>query len=162
MGKADTIDLQVNGMPFKLEVDENRSLLDVLREELGLKGSHFGCGLGLCGACTVLVDRRPVPACDTPAWSVAGKEVTTIEGIAVHGLAKELQDEFVRQSAAQCGYCTSGMIVACTGLLLANNAPSDAEIKGALDGNLCRCGAHLRIVRAVQNVREFLNQARHE
>lgn len=148
---AGPLDLEVNGRPLRLEVDADRSLLDVLREELGLRGSHFGRGLGLCGACTVLVERRPVLACDTPLWSVAGKRVTTIEGIAVHGPARRVQQEFVRQNAAQCGYCTSGMVVACVGLLLANPAPSDTEIKAALDRNLCRCGSHLRILRAVGN-----------
>lgn len=151
------LDLNINGMPVKLELDENRSLLDVLRAEMGLTGSHFGCGSGLCGACTVLVNQRPALACDTPVWSVAGKSITTIEGVAAHELGQKVQDEFMRCNAAQCGYCTSGMVMACVGLLWADSAASDTQIKNALDGNLCRCGAHLRIVRAVKNVSAALS-----
>ena len=144
------LEFEVNGEPRRLAVDAQRSLLDLLREELGLRGSHFGCGLGLCGACTVLVDDRPTLACDTPAWSVAGKRVTTIEAAGALALARCVQQEFIRHNAAQCGYCTSGMVMACVGLLLANPTPTDAELRAALDRNLCRCGSHLRILRAVR------------
>jgi nicotinate dehydrogenase subunit A len=144
------LEFEVNGEPCRLDVDADRSLLDLLREELGLRGSHFGCGLGLCGACTVLVDDRAALACDTPAWSVAGKRVTTIEGAAALALARCVQQEFIRHNAAQCGYCTSGMVMACVGLLLADPLPSDARLRAALDRNLCRCGSHLRILRAVR------------
>jgi len=144
------LEFVVNGEPRRLDVDADRSLLDLLREELGLRGSHFGCGLGLCGACTVLVDDRATFACDTPAWSVAGKRVTTIEGAKTLALARCVQQEFIRHNAAQCGYCTSGMVMACVGLLLADPAPSEAQVRTALDRNLCRCGSHLRILRAVR------------
>lgn len=145
------LEFEVNGEPRRLEVDADRSLLDLLREELGLRGSHFGCGLGLCGACTVLVDDRPMLACDTPAWSMAGKRVTTIEGAGALALARCVQQEFIRHNAAQCGYCTSGMVMACVGLLLADPMPTDAQVRAALDRNLCRCGSHLRILRAVRS-----------
>lgn len=152
-----SLNLNVNGVPCKFELDQNRSLLDVLRTELRLTGSHFGCGSGLCGACTVLVNQRPALACNTPMWSLAEKSVTTIEGIAEHELGQKIQDELIRCNAAQCGYCTSGMVMACVGLLAAGAVVSDAQIKSALDGNLCRCGVHLRIVRAVKNVSAALS-----
>lgn len=156
------LQFEVNGEPRRLWVDADRSLLDLLREELGLRGSHFGCGLGLCGACTVLVDDRPMLACDTPAWSVMGKRVTTIEGAGAGALARCVQQEFIRHGAAQCGYCTSGMVMACVGLLLANPMPTDAQLRAALDRNLCRCGSHLRILRAVHSAAARWAEHRHE
>lgn len=120
-------------------------LLDVLRGELGLVGSRFGCGVGQCGACFVLLDGHPAPACDTPLWSVAGKAVTTVEGLREHALL----DAFLAEQAAQCGYCVSGILVSAAALLAREPHPDEAAVKDALDRHLCRCGAHGRMVRAV-------------
>jgi len=120
-------------------------LLDVLRGELGLVGSRFGCGVGQCGACFVLLDGHPAPACDTPLWSVAGKAVNTVEGLREHALL----DAFLAEQAAQCGYCVSGILVSAAALLAREPHPDEAAVKDALDRHLCRCGAHGRMVRAV-------------
>lgn len=144
--------LVVNGARRDIEADPGRSLLDILRNELGLKGSRFGCGQGECGACMVLLDGRAVPACDTPLWAADGKEVVTVEGLQDHPVGLRLQREFVRQQAAQCGYCTAGLLVAATGLLAVRPAVDEAGIRSELDRNLCRCGAHGRVVQAVSKV----------
>ena len=136
--------LRVNGEQHEVAAAHDARLLDVLRDELQLKGTRFGCGTGECGACHVLVDGRSVPACDTPLWAVLTHEVTTVEG-----LDAALRQAFIHEQAAQCGYCSSGMLVAAAALLRANTRPSDAQVRAALDGHLCRCGAHNRIVRAV-------------
>jgi len=138
------IRLSVNGVEHALRAAPGARLIDVLRDELGLKGTRLGCGANQCGACHVLVDGRSVAACDTPLWSVQGKAVTSVEG-----LDARLRQAFVDEQAAQCGYCSSGMLVAAAALLRVNARPSDAEVRSALDGHLCRCGAHNRIVRAV-------------
>lgn len=134
----------INGRSCDLRASDTARLLDVLRDELGLPGTRFGCGTGHCGACQVLLDGRPVPACDTPMWACAGHELTTVEG-----LAPTLRQAFVDEQAAQCGYCSSGVMVAAAALLQRQPHPSEAEVRQALDGHLCRCGAHNRIVRAV-------------
>ena len=134
----------VNGVERHLEGGAQARLLDALRDELGLKGTRFGCGEGACGACQVLVDGRPLPACDTPLWAVAGRQVTTVEG-----LPPGLAAAFCAEQAAQCGFCSSGMLVAAAALLATVPQPSAADVRAALDGHLCRCGAHPRIVRAV-------------
>lgn len=141
--------IQVNGARHELDAQDQRFLLDILRNELGLKGSHFGCGEGNCGACMVLVDDVPVYACNTPLWSVAGKQVVTVEGLADRPIGARVQRAFVRHGAAQCGYCTSGMVVAATGLLAGNSCPSGKEIREHMARNLCRCGSHLRVIRAI-------------
>ncbi|MFI5610798.1 (2Fe-2S)-binding protein [Amycolatopsis sp. NPDC051903] len=138
--------LTVNGRPRQVRTEDDTALLYVLRNHLGLKGTRFGCGLGLCGSCSVLVDGRPVHSCDTPVWSVEGKEITTVEGL---GDAHPVARAIVAGQAAQCGYCTSGVVVAAAALLAGNPDPSDAQVRAALDGNLCRCGVHNRVVRAV-------------
>jgi nicotinate dehydrogenase subunit A len=138
------IRLSVNGVEHALRAAPAARLIDVLRDELGLKGTRLGCGANQCGACHVLVDGRSVAACDTPLWSVQGKSVTSVEG-----LDARLRQAFVDEQAAQCGYCSSGMLVAAAALLRVTARPSDAEVRAALDGHLCRCGAHNRIVRAV-------------
>jgi aerobic-type carbon monoxide dehydrogenase small subunit (CoxS/CutS family) len=127
-------------------------LLYVLRNDLKLKGARFGCGLGLCGACTVLVDGKPVQSCDFPLSAAAGKAVLTIEGLSTNGRLHPLQQAFVDEQAAQCGYCVTGIIMTAKALLDANPQPSEAEIRAALKGNLCRCGTHQRILRAIQRV----------
>jgi nicotinate dehydrogenase subunit A len=141
--------LTVNGTPHEVDCDPDTPLLYVLRNELGLLAAKFGCGLGLCGACNVLVDGHPVHSCDTPVWAVEGKQVTTLEGLGDDGRPHRLQETFVEQQALQCGYCTAGMIVSGAALLAREPAVDEAGVRRALDANLCRCGAHNRIVRAV-------------
>jgi nicotinate dehydrogenase subunit A len=141
----ETFSLLVNGAQVTVEADRDTPLLYALRNQLALKGTRFGCGLGLCGSCNVLVDGRVTPSCDTPLWSVAGKEVLTVEGLGDSALQRALIDE----QAAQCGYCVSGVVMTATALLARNSGPSKDEVREALDGNLCRCGAHNRMVRAV-------------
>jgi nicotinate dehydrogenase subunit A len=151
---TEPVTLRVNGADHEVGCDPDTPLLYVLRNDLGLLGAKFGCGLGLCGACNVLVDGHPVRSCDTPVWSVAGKEVTTVEGLGTDGGPHPLQEAFVEQQALQCGYCTAGMLV--TGAALLDREPDvdEAGVRRALDGNLCRCGAHNRIVRAVLAARD--------
>jgi aerobic-type carbon monoxide dehydrogenase small subunit (CoxS/CutS family) len=145
-----TIGFRLNGKPVHLEVDPSRALLWVLRYDLGLTGAKYGCGEGLCGACTVLVGRQAVRSCTLEMKDVAGKEVTTIEGLAKNGELHPVQKAFVDHDALQCGYCTPGMIMNAYGLLLNNPQPSRRQIIESMDGNLCRCGAHQRIVQAIQ------------
>ena len=145
---TEPLPLRVNGAEHEVACDPDTPLLYVLRNDLGLLGAKFGCGLGQCGACNVLVDGHPVHSCDTPVWSVAGKEVTTVEGLGAEG-PHPLMEAFVEQQALQCGYCTAGMIVTGAALLEREPDVDEAGVRRALDGNLCRCGAHNRIVRAV-------------
>ena len=140
-----TIELQVDGRACRIDgAAADEPLLDALRDRLGLKGSRFGCGAGECGACQVLLDGRPVASCITPLRAAEGRTVTTVEGVDA-----ALRQAFVDEQAAQCGYCSSGMLVVAAALLARRPDPSDAEVRAALDGQLCRCGAHNRIVRAV-------------
>ena len=141
--------LTVNGNSHAVEVDPETPLLYVLRNDLKLKGARFGCGLGQCGACTVLVDGKPVQSCDIPLSAAAGKSIVTVEGLAANGKPHPLQQAFITEQAAQCGYCITGIIMASKALLDANPNPSDADIRAALKGNLCCCGTHHRILRAV-------------
>ena len=149
MSSGGTVALQVNNAPRQIEADADLPLIDALRDLLDLKGTRFGCGAGQCGACFVLVGGHPVPACDTPLWAVAGKAVTTVEGLGSPAAPHPLQQAFIDEQAAQCGYCTSGMLISAAALLRRNPQPSEAEVKEALERNLCRCGTHNRIVRAV-------------
>ena len=134
----------VNGKPVEVKASENTPLLYVLRNDLGLVGSRFGCGSGQCGACFVMVDGKAMASCDLPVSFVPGKSVTTIEG-----LSGKVQKALLAEQAAQCGYCMSGIVVSATALLARNASPSESEVKEALDKNLCRCGSHNRVVRAV-------------
>lgn len=143
------IRFRLNGAERIVDGDPDRFLLDVLRGELGLTGPHFGCGAGECGACNVLVGDRAVSSCDTPLWSVAEQNVTTLEGLGRAERPHPLQRAFVDEQAMQCGYCISGILVSAAALLQQNPTPSSDEVKAALDRNLCRCGSHNRIVRAV-------------
>ena len=145
------ITFSLNGKPIALEVEANRTLLWVLRNDLSTTGTKFGCGLGDCGACTVLVDGRAEQACTLAVRRVQGREVTTIEGLAEGDRLHPVQEAFVKHDALQCGYCTPGMIMQAVSLLTYNPRPSREEILEEMDGNLCRCGAHHRIVRAVQD-----------
>ena len=142
--------LTVNGRAWTGEVRSGATLLDLLRDELRLTGAKLGCGEGLCGSCTVLADRRPVAACTTPASSVAGARITTIEGLAPEGRLHPVQEAFVRAQAFQCGFCTPGMVTAAVALLERTPSAGEDEIKRALNGHLCRCGAYPRIVEAVR------------
>ena len=139
----------VNGTERAIRCEPDAPLLDVLRQDLGLSGPRFGCGVGLCGACFVLIGGRARSSCDVPAWAAEGQDITTVEGLLYDGTMHPVQQAMVDEQAAQCGYCTSGMIMSAVALLRANPAPTEAEVRSALDGNLCRCGSHQRIVRAV-------------
>src|SRR5690349_17545288 len=141
--------VRVNGRTLEVRAELDTALLYVLRNHLGLKGTRFGCGLGVCGACLVLVDGHPAYSCDTPLWAVDGKDVTTIEGLGADGEPHPVARAIVSHQAAQCGYCMSGIVVQAARLLADNPDPSEAEVRAALDDNLCRCGAHNRVVRAV-------------
>ena len=151
-----TITIQVNGSTHAVAAEPETPLLYVLRNDLKLKGARFGCGLGQCGACTVLVEGKPVQSCDFPLSAAAGKAVTTVEGLAINGKLHPLQQAFITEQAAQCGYCVTGIIMAAKALLDANPRPSDADIRAALKGNLCRCGTHQRILRAIRRAAEEL------
>jgi nicotinate dehydrogenase subunit A len=141
--------IKVNGVERAVAADPATSLLAVLRGELGLTATHFGCGLSQCGACNVLIDGHAVAACDTPLWSAAGTDITTVEGLGTPEQPHPLQSAFMAEQAMQCGYCVSGILISAAALLARNGDPSEAEVRAALDGNLCRCGAHNRMVRAV-------------
>jgi aerobic-type carbon monoxide dehydrogenase small subunit (CoxS/CutS family) len=145
-----TIELDVNGHRHHLDVEATRSLLSVLREELELTGTKYGCGEGQCGACTVLLGNQAVRSCSTPVSAAAGHPVTTIEGLEREGRLHPVQQAFLDEGAMQCGYCTPGMIMAAVGLLRANAAPNEQQIVGGLQGNVCRCGAYPRVVAAVR------------
>ena len=145
-----SVRFRLNGAETEIDADPDRSLLDVLRGQLGVTGPHFGCGAGECGACNVILGDHAVSACDTPLWSLQGKEILTIEGLGSAARPHPLQRAFIAEQAMQCGYCTSGILISAAALLMRNPVPDDAEIKAALDRNLCRCGAHNRIVRAVK------------
>jgi nicotinate dehydrogenase subunit A len=143
--------LVINGQPQDLDVDPDRTVLDVLRHTLDLTGTKYGCGEGQCGACTVLIDNQPVRSCLVRVGAVAGAAITTIEGLTpADGSLHPLQQAFLDHQALQCGYCTPGMIVAAAGLLAAQPNPTDAQIIAALDRNLCRCGTYPRIIAAVR------------
>ncbi|MFM9973565.1 MAG: (2Fe-2S)-binding protein [Beijerinckiaceae bacterium] len=144
------LSLVVNGRPCTPQSDPELMLLDLLRGELGLMATRFGCGEGLCGACNVLADGRAVTACNTPVWSVTGKAITTLEGLGNRDNPHPLQQAFIDEQAMQCGYCISGIMISAAALLAVRPEPTDGEIRSALDANLCRCGAHNRIVRAVR------------
>lgn len=147
-----SLELTVNGVLRQVIADPETPLLYVLRNDLKLKGSRYGCGLGQCGACTVIVDGKALQSCDVPVSAVAGKSITTIEGIATTDEPHPLQRAFIGEQAAQCGYCLSGIIMSAKALLDRNPSPSDSEIREALAGNLCRCGTHTRILRAIKSV----------
>lgn len=148
------ISINVNGATHGVDADGETPLLYILRNDLKLKGARFGCGIGSCGACTVVIDGKAVQSCDISLAAVAGKGITTLEGIGSREKMHALQSAFVAEQAAQCGYCTSGIIMTAYALLERNAHPSDAEIRAALDGNICRCGTHARILRAIKKAAE--------
>jgi aerobic-type carbon monoxide dehydrogenase small subunit (CoxS/CutS family) len=147
-----TIGFRLNGKPTTLDTNVDRKLLWVLRTDLGLTGTKYGCGVGLCGACTVLVDGKAVRSCHTALESIENKDVVTIEGLAQGGKLHPMQEAFVEHGGFQCGYCTPGMIMTCVGLLHEQPAPTHDAIAKGLEQNLCRCGAHQRILAAVEAV----------
>ena len=149
------ISLTVNGKQQRLDVPPDTPLLWVLRETLGLTGTKFGCGMNQCGACTVHVDGKPMRSCQTPISSVAGKKVTTIEGLSADS-SHPLQQAWIAEQVPQCGYCQSGQIMAAAALLAANRRPSDQDIDAAMDGNICRCGTYQRIRRAIHRAARMM------
>ncbi len=148
----ETIQFKLNGKPMRLEVDGDRKLLWVLRTDLNLTGTKFGCGESLCGACTVIVGKEAVRSCQLPVKEIRGKEVLTIEGLAKDGNLHPLQKAFADHGALQCGFCTPGMIMNAYAMLLKNPKPTRAQIIDGMEDNLCRCAAHKRIVEAVESV----------
>jgi nicotinate dehydrogenase subunit A len=148
--------INVNGQVHVVDVDDTTPLLYILRNDLKLKGARFGCGIGACGACTVVIDGNAVQSCDIPLSAAAGRQVTTIEGIGSIAKMHALQSAFIAEQAAQCGYCTSGIVMTAYALLERNPRPSESEIRTALDGNLCRCGSHGRVLRAVKRAAQEL------
>ena len=146
----DVHELRINGKTVRVDADRDRPLLGVLRDDLGLTGSKYGCGEGRCGACTVLIDGEPARSCVTKLGAVASREVTTIEGLEKDGRLHPLQQAFLDAGAMQCAYCTSGMIVAGVGLLRQNPDPDRQEIVEYMDGNICRCGTYPRIIAAIR------------
>jgi nicotinate dehydrogenase subunit A len=152
--------IEVNGKPRMVQADAETPLLYVLRNDLGLCGTRYGCGLGQCGACTVIVDGNAVQSCDVPASAVAGKRITTVEALGSDDALHPLQKAFIAEQAAQCGYCASGVLMAAKALLDVNPDPSDADIRNALERNLCRCGTHSRILRAIKRAAKELRGAR--
>jgi nicotinate dehydrogenase subunit A len=162
-----TLTLQVNGRSRAVQADAETPLLYALRNDLGLIGTRYGCGLGQCGACTVIIDGKAVQSCDVPVSAAVGKQITTVEALGTVENEVENADEklhplqraFIAEQAAQCGYCASGILMAAKALLDVNRNPSDADIRAALEGNLCRCGTHGRILRAIKHAAEEMRKA---
>lgn len=150
----------LNGKQQRLSTDPRRSLLDVLREDLGLTGTKFGCGEGQCRACTVLLDGNPIRSCQTEIAEVEGRKIETIEGLAGDQNLHPVQEAFVKENAMQCGYCVPGMIMATVGLLKRNPKPTQAQIIDALNGNICRCCGYVNILKAVQRAAQLTKEAK--
>ena len=151
------IPIIVNGKKYQVDIDSDTPLLWALRENLGLTGTKFGCGIAQCGACTVHVDGQPIRSCITPVGSVKGKRITTIEGLSANG-SHPLQKAWIAEEVPQCGYCQSGQIMSAAALLAAKPKPSDADIDAAMSGNICRCGTYQRIRRAIHRAAGNLAQ----
>jgi len=148
---AELIQFELNGEKVEIPLDKGQTLLWALRTNFNLTGTKYGCGLGYCGACTVLMDNEPVRSCGIQMEEVAGKKITTIEGMSVNGKLHPVQQAFADHDALQCGYCTPGMIMNAWGLLLKNPKPTREQIVDGMEGNLCRCGAHTRIIEAIES-----------
>jgi len=153
-------ELKINGTKVRVEAEEDRPLLEVLRNDLGLTGAKYGCGEGRCGACTVLVDGAPVRSCVTKISAVANQEIATIEGLEKNGKLHPLQEAFLEVGAMQCGYCTCGMIMAGVALLRDNPSPSRDEVVECMNGNICRCGTYDRIITAISKAAHAVKEAR--
>ena len=152
----ETIQFTLNDKPVSLTVDNTWTLLWVLRNNLGLTGAKFGCGEGLCGACTVLVDEEALPSCQLTVADVAGREIKTIEGLGRNGRLHPIQQAFIQHDAMQCGFCTPGMILKAYSLLVSNPEPTREQIVAVMEDNLCRCGTHVRIVAAIQSAADIM------
>ncbi len=152
----DEIVLTVNGKPYPIHAAPDTPLLYVLRNELGLSGPHFGCGGEKCGACMVLVGAEPRLSCHLPISQINNARITTLEGLMEEGEMHPVQQAFIDEQAIQCGYCVNGMIISITALLFKNHHPTDRQLQAALDGNLCRCGSHLRILRAARRAEQLM------
>ena len=150
----ETIRFELNGKKTEMVLDPGMTLLWVLRNKFGLIGTKYGCGMGFCGACTVLLEQEAVRSCMLPVSDAAGKKIVTIEGLSNEGYLHSVQKAFIEHDALQCGYCTSGMIMNAVGFLLKNPEPSRQDIITGMEGNLCRCGAHIRIIKAIQTAAE--------
>lgn len=148
---AETIQFELNGKKVEIPLEKNQTLLWALRINFNLTGTKYGCGLGYCGTCTVLMDNEPVRSCGILMEDVAGKKITTIEGMSVNGKLHPIQQAFVDHDALQCGYCTPGMIMNAYGLLLKNPSPTREQIVDGMEENLCRCGAHTHIIDAIES-----------
>jgi nicotinate dehydrogenase subunit A len=144
-----SVRFRLNGVETAVDADPDRSLLDILRGPLRMTGPHFGCGANECGACNVMIGDQATASCDTPLWAVADKDITTVEGLGTSDQPHPLQTAFIAEQALQCGYCIPGILISAAALLKTNPNPSDREVRTALDRNLCRCGSHNRIVKAV-------------
>ena len=155
----ETISFNLNNKPVSINTNSERALLWVLRTDLGMTGTKYGCGKAYCGACTVIVDGRAIRSCVLPIKSIKGKEVLTIEGLANNDKLHPIQEAFTKHDALQCGFCTPGMILAAYSLLLSNPQPTQEEIVRGMENNLCRCGAHTRIIRAIQSAAEQMKGA---
>jgi nicotinate dehydrogenase subunit A len=155
---ADAIELTVNGARHRVRAQDDTPLLYILRNDLELNGAKFGCGLGQCGACTVIVDGDAVRSCSFPVALAAGKQITTIEGLGTIDKPHPVQKAFIEEQAAQCGYCINGMVMAATALLQRNPQVGENEVRQALAGNLCRCGTHSRILRAIARAGKEMTQ----
>jgi nicotinate dehydrogenase subunit A len=147
---SQSVAFQLNGLPVSVQGESGQSLLDLLRNTLHLKATRMGCGRGQCGACQVMLDGHAVSSCETPLWAVEGKAVTTVEGLGHRSAPHALQTAFIEEQAMQCGFCTSGILMSAAALLQRQPNPSRSEIVQAIDGHLCRCGAHNRVVRAIE------------
>jgi nicotinate dehydrogenase subunit A len=154
--------LHVNGTSYAIDADPQTSLLSVLRDDLDLTGSKYGCGEGQCGACTVLIDGNPRRSCVTSVGAAASRQITTIEGLEKQGRLHLVQEAFLAEDAMQCAYCTSGMILSAVALLRANPHPSEPEISKAMEGNICRCGTYPRIVAAIRRAAQASQKSRPE
>jgi nicotinate dehydrogenase subunit A len=151
--------LNVNGKAHAVQAEAETPLLYALRNDLGLVGTRYGCGVGLCGTCTVIIDCQAVQSCDVPVSAAVGKQITTVESLGTDAALHPLQRAFIDEQAAQCGYCASGILMAAKALLDANPDPDDAAIRKALEGNLCRCGTHGRILRAIKRAAKTMRGA---
>jgi aerobic-type carbon monoxide dehydrogenase small subunit (CoxS/CutS family) len=156
----ETIHFELNGKKTEIQIDPKLTLFWVLRTQFGLTGTKFGCGIGFCGACTVLINSEPVRSCSIAVSEVAGKKVITIEGISSRGKLHPVQEAFIEHDAFQCGYCTPGMIMNAVGLLMKNPEPSEQDILHGMEDNLCRCGAHVRIIKAIQTAAKTMKGAK--
>jgi aerobic-type carbon monoxide dehydrogenase small subunit (CoxS/CutS family) len=157
---VESVDFKINRKSVRLDVDGDRKLLWVLRSDLGLTGSKYGCGEGICGACTILVNEKAVRSCQIPVRQVKGQEVLTIEGLSRNGTLHPIQKAFLEHDALQCGFCTPGMILTAYSFLKENPEPSEADIIRGMDDNLCRCSAYVRIVKAVQSAAAVIRSGR--